>query len=207
MTIGWARAAQPVTFTSNAGSPRVGQTYQVAATGGDSGNPVTFTSVTSGVCSVSGSTVSVLRADTCTVRATQAGTSGYQVGTADQSVAVSRGDSAVSITSTAPEAVVQGPSYAVAVSASPSSGAVTLSTTDPEVCSLSGSTVSFGDVGQCTVTAAQAADALRGRVGQPVFRRRQGHPEHQPSPPRPRPRRTRTTPSTWLRPEERATRP
>ncbi len=159
VTIGWARAAQPVTFTSDAGSPRVGQTYQVAATGGDSGNPVTFTSATSSVCSVSGSTVSVLKADICTVRATQAGTSSYQVGTADQSVPVSRGDSAMSITSTAPQAVVQGPSYAVAVSASPSSGAVTLSTADPEVCSVSGSTVSFGDVGQCTVTAAQAVDA------------------------------------------------
>ena len=91
VTIGWARAAQTVTFTSDAGSPQVGQTYQVAATGVDSGNPVTFTSATSGVCSVSGSTVSVLKADICTVRATQAGTSGYQVGTADQSVPVSRG--------------------------------------------------------------------------------------------------------------------
>jgi hypothetical protein len=70
----------------------------------------------------------------------------------------SRGDSAVAITSTAPDAVVDGSTYAVAVSTNPSTGAVTLSTADTDICAVSGSTVSFGDVGQCIVTATQAAD-------------------------------------------------
>ena len=53
---------------------------------------------------------------------------------------------------------MQGPTYDVVVSTSPSSGAVALSTSDPEVCAVSGSTVSFVNVGQCTVIASQAAD-------------------------------------------------
>ncbi len=159
VTISWELAPQSVTFTSDPGSPRVGQTYQVAATGGDSGNPVTFTTTTPEVCTVSGSTVSTLRAGTCAVRADQAGTRSYQPGAAEQDVPVGRGDSAVSITSTSPDAVVEGPTYEVAVSTGPSSGAVSLSTSDTEICAVWGSTVSFVNVGQCTVTAEQAADA------------------------------------------------
>jgi hypothetical protein len=158
VTIGWARLAQPVSFTSDAGNPRVGETYQVAATGGASGNAVTFGSDTPDVCTVSGSTVSLQQVGTCTVRADQAGTDSYQAGTAAQSASV-RGDSAVSITSTAPDAVVDGPAYDVVVSSSPSTGAVSLSTSASDACSISDSTVSFEDVGQCTITATQASDA------------------------------------------------
>ena len=159
VTISWARAAQSVAFTSTTGTPRVGETYQVAATGGASGNPVTFDSDTPDVCTVSDSIVSLQKAGTCTVRADQAETYRYTAGTATQSVPVARGDSAMAITSPAPDASVDGPTYDVDVSSSPSTGAVTLSTSDTSICSLSGSTLSFGDVGQCTVTATQAADA------------------------------------------------
>src|ERR1019366_7028253 len=49
----------------------------VSATGGGSGNPVTFTSATTGVCTVSGSTVTFVGVGTCTINANQAGNASY----------------------------------------------------------------------------------------------------------------------------------
>ena len=50
-----------------------GPTGTLAATGGASGNPVVFSSSTTGVCTVAGSSVTYVGAGTCTVLATQAG--------------------------------------------------------------------------------------------------------------------------------------
>ena len=73
------KAAQSITFTSTApsGATVGGPTYSVAASGGASGNPVTFTSATLKVCTVAGSTVTFVGAGTCTVDANQAGNSSY----------------------------------------------------------------------------------------------------------------------------------
>jgi hypothetical protein len=82
---------QAIAFTSRAPTTAVvgGPSYAVAATGGASGNPVTFSSATSGVCTVSGSTVSFVGAGMCTLDANQAGNSDYAPApTATQSFAV-----------------------------------------------------------------------------------------------------------------------
>ena len=49
----------------------------MSATGGASGNPVTFSSLTTGVCTVSGNTVTLVAAGTCTIAANQAGNASY----------------------------------------------------------------------------------------------------------------------------------
>jgi len=69
---------QVITFISNLPSPGVvGGTYTLSATGGGSGNPVIFSSATSGTCAVAGNQVSALAAGTCVVAANQAGSLGY----------------------------------------------------------------------------------------------------------------------------------
>lgn len=55
----------------------VGGTGTISATGGASGNPVTFTSTTTGVCTVSGSVVTGVTAGTCAIAANQAGNTNY----------------------------------------------------------------------------------------------------------------------------------
>jgi hypothetical protein len=55
----------------------IGENRPINVTGGDSGNPVTFESLTPSVCSVSGSTVTGLANDICTVAANQAGNTYY----------------------------------------------------------------------------------------------------------------------------------
>ncbi|MDT4923255.1 MAG: trimeric autotransporter adhesin, partial [Pseudonocardiales bacterium] len=67
-----ARASQTITFTSTPGAPTLGGSYTVTATGGDSGNPVTFGTTTPAACTVSGSVVSFVHAGSCTVTADQA---------------------------------------------------------------------------------------------------------------------------------------
>jgi hypothetical protein len=69
---------QSITFTSLPPDPAVvGGTYQVTATGGGSGNPVTFSSLTPAVCTVSAGTVTFVALGTCTVAANQAGSPAF----------------------------------------------------------------------------------------------------------------------------------
>ena len=75
-----------------AGSPAYGSTYTVSATGGGSGNPVTFgiSSAGLGPCVISGSTVTFIGAGSCIITANQAGNADYQAGSADQVITVAR---------------------------------------------------------------------------------------------------------------------
>ena len=75
------QAAQAITsFTAPASLVVGAGTGSLAATGGASGNAVTFTSTTTAVCTVSGSngnTLTAVAAGTCTVAADQAGNTNY----------------------------------------------------------------------------------------------------------------------------------
>jgi PKD domain-containing protein/Regulator of Chromosome Condensation (RCC1) repeat protein len=70
--------AQEITFTSEPPtSAIVGETYYVTFTGGASGNPVVFTTLTPEVCSLDTTAVILGAAGTCTVAANQAGNSEF----------------------------------------------------------------------------------------------------------------------------------
>jgi hypothetical protein len=95
--MGTALHPQKITFTSVVSTaPVPGDTHVVTATGGRSGNPVTYSidpSSTS-VCSVSGSTVTFNQAGSCVIDANQAGNAKYQAAPqAQQTVTVTGGTS------------------------------------------------------------------------------------------------------------------
>jgi PKD repeat protein len=76
---GEAPAAQLIHYTDIAGGT-YGQSFYVYATGGGSGNPVTFSSLTPDVCTttgVNGMKVSLVKVGWCTVAADQAGSADY----------------------------------------------------------------------------------------------------------------------------------
>ena len=88
---------QTITFTSTPPTAGVvgGPTYAVSATGGASGNPVTFSidSSSTSTCSISGSIVSFIAPGTCTVDANQSGNTVYAAAPqAQQSFLVITGD-------------------------------------------------------------------------------------------------------------------
>jgi serine/threonine protein kinase len=88
-----ARASQSIGFTSSAPTCpcTVGQQYTVTATGGGSGNAVTFNidpSSTIGICTIAGSTVTLTGGlpGTCIIDAFQAGDSNYSAAAEQQQV-------------------------------------------------------------------------------------------------------------------------
>jgi hypothetical protein len=164
-TVTVAQAAQSISFTSTAPANAVvnGPTYTVTATGGGSGNPVTFSAATPGVCTVVGSTVSFQHAGTCTVNADQAGDTYYaSAPTLPQSFTVGKASQTISFTSTAPSnAVVAGPTYTVTATGGASGNPVVFSidAVSASLCSIAGSIVSFQHVGTCVIDANQAGNA------------------------------------------------
>ena len=79
-TVTASKAPQTISFTSTAPSnAQVGGTYPVAATGGASGNVVTFTvdAASAPICSISGSQVRFTAAGACTINANQLGNANY----------------------------------------------------------------------------------------------------------------------------------
>jgi hypothetical protein len=159
------KGSQTIAFTSSAPESATvgGSTYTVKATGGASGEPVTFSSGTLSVCSISGATVSFIATGTCTIDANQAGNSNYNAAPqAQQPFAVGKGSQTIAFTSIAPgSATVGGATYTVAATGGASGLAVsfTVDAASNSVCSISGTTVSFIGVGTCTIDANQAGNS------------------------------------------------
>ena len=163
-------AGQSIVFTSLPPSPATyGGSYAVSASGGASGNPVTFSidaSSTAGACSIVGNTVSFTGTGSCLVDANQSGNTNYTAATQQQQgFTIGAADQTITFTSTAPAPAVLGqPAYTVTATAS-STLPVTLSIDAGSalVCTLSGSasgsTVTFTATGTCTIDANQAGDA------------------------------------------------
>lgn len=162
-SVGVAQASQSITFTSSPVAPTFGGTYTVTATGGGSGNPVVFTSNTTGVCTVAGSTVTFVHAGTCTINANQAGSTYYAAAPQNQQTfAVAKAPQTISFTSAAPvAAAVGGPGYTPTATGGASGNPVTFTVdaTTASTCSIAGGVVSYQHVGTCTVDADQAGDA------------------------------------------------
>ena len=157
-------ASQTISFTSSAPGAAVygGPGYTVSATA-SSGLPVTFSAAPSsaGVCTVSGSAVTIVGAGTCTVNANQGGNGSYLAAPqVQQSFTVARASQTITITSTPPPVDKHSPPYTITATAT-SGLAVTFSIapSSAAICSISGSSVSFKKQGDCIVRANQAGSA------------------------------------------------
>jgi hypothetical protein len=163
-----AAADQTISFTSTApvGATVGGPTYTPTATGGASGNPVTFTidASASSVCAISAGIVSFTSTGTCVIDANQAG-DGITWNAAplvQQSFAVGQGSQTISFTSTAPvAATVGGATYTPTATATSSLPvALTIDAAASSICSIDGSgAVSFVGAGSCLIDATQVGDA------------------------------------------------
>jgi hypothetical protein len=74
-----AKASQAITFAPLAGKILGAADFNVSATGGDSGNPVTFAAT--GSCTISGDTVRITGVGNCDITASQAGNGNYDAAT------------------------------------------------------------------------------------------------------------------------------
>ncbi len=165
-TVSVARFGQSVTLTSPAPADALpGDGYTVSATGGDSGNPVTF-STQSSVCSVSdhadgSAQVSLDHAGDCVIDADQAGSGDFSAAEqVHQTVAVGLFSQQVSFTST-PGAVRVGDTYPATATGGDSDEPVTfaLAPGSPASCTVSPTgQVHLLHAMSCWVEASQAGD-------------------------------------------------
>jgi YD repeat-containing protein len=151
------KANQTITFGALSGKSYGAAPFTVSATA-SSGLAVTFSSLTTSVCTVSGSTVTIVATGTCTIKATQAGNGGYNAATpVNQSFVVIA--AAQTITFAALSNQVWG-TAPFTVSATASSGlVVTFAELTTAVCTVSGNQVTLVTTGTCTIEASQAGNA------------------------------------------------
>ncbi len=161
-TITVGQVPQAITFITTAPSAAVkGETYVVAATGGESANDVTFSidSASTSTCSISDATVTFDHAGTCVVDANQDGNAEYlDAPQAQQTIAVGIAAQAITfapLTSPATVGTTQTLSATGGASGSPVTFAVAPSTTG-SACSIVGTTLSFDQAGSCVVVADQS---------------------------------------------------
>ncbi len=164
LTLTIAQATQAITaFTANPAAPAFssGGTFTVTATGGASGNPVTYASTTSSVCTVTGTTVTMLAAGSCALTANQTGNTSYSAAP-QVALSVTIGQAAQAITAFAANpaapAFSSGGTFTVSATGGASGNTVTFASTSPTICMVSGSTVTMVAAGSCALTADQAGN-------------------------------------------------
>ncbi|HEY3324607.1 MAG TPA: LamG-like jellyroll fold domain-containing protein [Planctomycetota bacterium] len=158
-----AKAAQAVTFASLVNKTFGDPPFTVSATGGASGNPVTF-SIAGGPATatgVNGSTITITGAGVVTVRASQAGDANYNAApNVDQSFNVAKAAQAVTFASLVNKTFGDAP-FTVSATGGASGNPVTFSiVSGPATATgVNGSTITITGAGVVTVRASQAGDA------------------------------------------------
>ncbi len=152
-----AQAISAFIATPAAPSFSAGGTFALSATGGASGQPVVFASLTPATCSVSGATATTLAAGPCRISANQAGDANYTAAP-QQVLEVAIGVGTPTLAWPATIAKVLGDAaFDLVDPTSPSPGAFTFASADPAVATVSGRTVTVVGTGTTTLTATQAA--------------------------------------------------
>ena len=119
--------------------------------------PVALTSTTVGVCSVTGSSVSILSAGTCSITASQPGDQNHNPAVeVTQSFNVEKVDQTIDFVAQG-DKVYGGAAFNLTASAS-SNLPVALTSTTIGVCSVTGNSVSILSAGVCSITASQVGD-------------------------------------------------
>ncbi len=153
------KQAQSITITQHApATAAYGSGFSVAASGGGSGNPVTFSS--GGACTNTGADFTMSSGTgTCTVTYGQAGDGQYAAAPeVTETVSAAKADQAIVITLHAPFSATYGTGFSVAASGGGSGNPVTFSSSG--VCSRSVGTFTMtSGTGTCTVRFDQAGDA------------------------------------------------
>jgi len=128
-----------------------------------SGGAVTFTSNTPDTCTVSGDTLSLLKAGECSVTASQAGGNGYAPVSTRQLFVIPKIPQKLVFRNPGSLPLDSTPLQLVATS-NVAGKTVTFASSTPNVCTVSGTTLTKVGNGICTVTATQAGDDFYAKI-------------------------------------------
>lgn len=154
-----AQTISTPTFSPTPVYVSVATTVSATAT---SGLPVTFTTTTPSICTVSGTIVTPIAAGTCTIKSDQAGNTTWAAATQlSTNVTIAKKSQTITFATPAFNPATLLALDTTTVSATASSGlAVVFTTATASVCTVSGSTVAALISGTCTVNANVAATAV-----------------------------------------------
>ena len=156
------KADQTITFDLGSNTTKtIGDAaFDLAATGGASGNAITFTSSDANVATISGNTVTIVGAGITTITALQAGNNNYNAATnvtqtltvnkVNQTITFDLGNDATKTFGNA--------SFDLTATGGASGNAVTFTSSNPDVATISGSTVTIVGVGTTIITASQSGN-------------------------------------------------
>jgi hypothetical protein len=160
LTVG--QGTQTINFTSPAANANIAYSpsgnVALVATGGNSGNPVTFSSSTPAVCTTSGSNAVIVTVGTCTVTANQAGNSNYtSAPPVVRSFNIVKAPQVITFPDPGPQPF--GSTFTVSATGGASGNPVVFSSTNNARCTVSGNVVTPVAVNVCTIRAQQAGNA------------------------------------------------
>ena len=167
MTLNMANQAQAITFNNPGTKTPTTPAFASGATA-SSGLTVTLTSLTPGICTVSGLNIVPVAAGSCTIVATQPGNSSYsEAQSVTQTFPIT---TLTAQTITAPNPGTQtwsGSSYTITRTPTATSGlTVTMLSTTPSVCTVSGQVITIVGPGNCTIRNTQAGNSTYGPAPQ-----------------------------------------
>lgn len=141
-----------------------GASASLSTSGGSGAGMVSYSFAGgTGLCTVTGNTVTGQGPGTCTISALKAGGSNYDDATASTTITVTPAAQTPLTAIATPTAIAKGDTSTLSHSGGSGTGAVSFAVTDGNAyCTVSGSTLSGIAVGRCTVTATKAADANYG---------------------------------------------
>lgn len=150
--------SQTINFGALSNQPFGTPPFAVTATA-TSGLPVSFASLTSSVCTVSGSNVTLVSVGKCTIEASQGGNANYlAAASVDQSFQVTQASQTITFGPLSNQLYGAPP---FAVSATATSGLpVSFTSLTSSVCIISGNIVTLIAVGICTIQAMQAGNTI-----------------------------------------------
>ena len=147
---------QTITLGPLSDEPFGSAAFAVSATA-TSGLAVTFSSLTTAACTVSGNMVTLAAVGSCTIAADQAGNALYAAAAeVTQSFQVTQGSQSITFAPLS-NVIVGSPAFSIAATAS-SGLSVAFASTTPSVCTVSGNTVTLLILGTCSIQASQAGD-------------------------------------------------
>lgn len=151
------KATQAITFGTIPSKVFGDSPFSLTASGGMSGNPVTYTSSNVNVATVSGSTVSIVGAGSATIAANQSGNSNFEAAsTATQTLLVAKANQTITF-APLPEKAVSDPIFELTAFAS-SGLTIVYTSSNTSVVSISGNMATIMGQGTAIITASQSGD-------------------------------------------------
>lgn len=154
------KAKQSVTFGALKAKTFGDAAFNLVATGGASGNAITYTSSDTKVAKVSGKTVTIVGAGTATITANQAGNTNYNVGTTTQVLTVNKAAQAITFDLGANATkLVSDATFSLNATGGASGNTITYTSSDAKVATVLGNKVTIVGPGTTIIIASQAGNA------------------------------------------------